>query len=79
MWTTPRWDVTLDERFSASETIPEGDDTGGHLLSAFPEPRTSPSLKDYSPPLKNTEEMEEKLSSVERRSGETWRLFPKVQ
>lgn len=30
--------MTLYEWLSASETIPEGEDNGGHLLSAFPEP-----------------------------------------
>lgn len=30
--------MTLQQQLSASETIPKGDDNGGHLLSAFPEP-----------------------------------------
>ena len=77
MWTTPGQGVTLDEWLSASETIPEGDDTGGHQLSAFPEPGPTSSLKEEVP-QGNAEELEKKLSPAKRKSGETWRMFPNM-
>lgn len=76
MRTIPGQGVSLDEQWlSASETVPEADDTGGHLLRAFPEPGSTSSLKD-DVPQGTTEEMEEKLSSAKRKSRETWRPFP---
>lgn len=77
MWTTPGQGVTLDEWFSAHETIPEWGDTGGHLWSACPDPGPTSSLKKHVP-QRTTEELEENLSPAKRKSGETERLFPDI-